>query len=146
MTAKYTKKIASKPKRKTATLSAAVRVYKRLSVMDRRAFLKKLGPEVGALPKKADVVARTLKKVKTYLTPQQVANELGVSKPYILKLIKDGKIAASNFGKRNRITPEDFEKFKKEFTKRMSTVEKSVKKSIEDFGDAYFDDLPESMK
>ena len=46
------------------------------------------------------------------LTPEQVADRLGVSRSTISRRIKDGRLRAVKVGNRNRVPYEEFERFR----------------------------------
>lgn len=54
----------------------------------------------------------TLTAKPLMLTPEQVADELGISRSTVSRKIKDGEIRAVKVGNRNRIPYEEYERFR----------------------------------
>lgn len=59
----------------------------------------------------ADGEAVTLTAKRRMMTPEQVADAMGVSRPTISRKIKAGEIRAVKVGNRNRIPYEEFERY-----------------------------------
>lgn len=59
----------------------------------------------------AEGEAVTLTAKRRMMTPQQVAEAMGVSRPTISRKIKAGEIRAVKVGNRNRIPYEEFERY-----------------------------------
>lgn len=57
-----------------------------------------------------------------FLTPQQMAIELGVSRPTISRRIKNGDIRVIKVGNRNRIPVTEFERFRDSYLNEMAAA------------------------
>ena len=62
----------------------------------------------------ADGESVTLTAKRRMMTPEQVADALGVSRPTISRKIKAGEIRAVKVGNRNRIPYEEFERYRRQ--------------------------------
>jgi excisionase family DNA binding protein len=47
-----------------------------------------------------------------WLSPQQLADSIGISRPAIMRWIKNGRIPTTRYGVNHRITPKDAEQFR----------------------------------
>ncbi|MFT4229491.1 MAG: helix-turn-helix domain-containing protein [Microbacterium sp.] len=56
------------------------------------------------------------------LTPEEVAKQLGVSRPTISRRIKAGDLKAIKVGNRNRIPVAEFERFREEHLDELASV------------------------
>ena len=57
-----------------------------------------------------------------FLTPEQAATKLGVSRPTISRRIKNGDIRAIKVGNRNRIPVTEFERFRSSYLDEMAAA------------------------
>jgi len=88
-----------------------------------------------ALAYAAEGATVTLTSKQRMLTPEQVADAMGVSRSTISRKIKAGEINAVKVGNRNRVPYEEFERF---WDKTMGDMVELVRDDIEAdlFGDA----------
>ncbi len=110
---------------------------------DVRASTQDTGPRPAWLEEVAAYVQRaaaegatvTLTSKQRMLTPEQVADAMGVSRSTISRKIKAGEINAVKVGNRNRVPYEEFERF---WDKTMGDMVELVRDDIEAdlFGDA----------
>lgn len=57
-----------------------------------------------------------------FLTPEQVAKELSISRPTISRRIKSGELKAVKVGNRNRIAVAEFERFREAYLDELATA------------------------
>ena len=110
---------------------------------DVRASTRDTGPRPAWLEEVAAYVQRaaaegatvTLTSKQRMLTPEQVADAMGVSRSTISRKIKAGEINAVKVGNRNRVPYEEFERF---WDRTMGDMVELVRDDIEAdlFGDA----------
>ncbi|TAM66901.1 MAG: helix-turn-helix domain-containing protein [Microbacteriaceae bacterium] len=75
----------------------------------RPAWLDQVAAYVRQAAAEGETVTLTAKRLM--LTPEQVADALGVSRPTISRRIKAGQLRAVKVGNRNRIPYEEFERY-----------------------------------
>lgn len=117
--------------------------YLTINPEDVRASTQDTGPRPAWLEEVAAYVQRaaaegatvTLTSKQRMLTPEQVADAMGVSRSTISRKIKAGEINAVKVGNRNRVPYEEFERF---WNKTMGDMVELVRDDIEAdlFGDA----------
>ena len=86
----------------------------------------------------ADGETVTLTAKRRMMTPEQVADAMGVSRPTISRKIKAGEIRAVKVGNRNRIPYEEFERY---WRKTMGDLVELTRDELRDdlFGDQWAD-------
>lgn len=57
-----------------------------------------------------------------FLTPEQVAKQLGISRPTISRRIKAGELKAVKVGNRNRVPIAEFERFREAYLDELASV------------------------
>lgn len=81
----------------------------RQSAGSRPAWLEQIASYVEQAAAEGETVTLTAKR--RMMTPEQVAEAMGVSRPTISRKIKAGEIRAVKVGNRNRIPYEEFERY-----------------------------------
>ena len=104
----------------------------RSSAGARPAWLEQVAAYV--LQAAADGETVTLTAKRRMMTPEQVADAMGVSRPTISRKIKAGEIRAVKVGNRNRIPYEEFERY---WRKTMGDLVELTRDELRDdlFGD-----------
>ncbi len=99
----------------------------------RPAWLEQVASYVQRAAAEGETVTLTAKR--RMMTPEQVADTMGVSRSTISRKIKAGELRAVKVGNRNRIPYEEFERF---WRKTMGDIMELVRDDIEAdlFGDA----------
>lgn len=99
----------------------------------RPAWLEQVASYVQRAAAEGETVTLTAKR--RMMTPEQVADTMGVSRSTISRKIKAGELRAVKVGNRNRIPYEEFERF---WRKTMGDIVELVRDDIEAdlFGDA----------
>ncbi len=72
--------------------------------------------------------------IATEMTTQKAAEFLGCSRPHLVKLLEDGKIAFTKIGKHRRVRFEDVMKYKKEMKQNQKANIIELMKSDEELG------------
>lgn len=75
----------------------------------RGAWLEQIASHVEQAAAEGEAVTLTAKR--RMMTPEQIAEAMGVSRPTISRKIKAGEIRAVKVGNRNRIPYEEFERY-----------------------------------
>ncbi|WP_434969330.1 helix-turn-helix domain-containing protein [Microbacterium sp. bgisy207] len=104
----------------------------RSSAGARPAWLKQVAAYVQQAAADGETVTLTAKR--RMMTPEQVADAMGVSRPTISRKIKAGEIRAVKVGNRNRIPYEEFERY---WRKTMGDLVELTRDELRDdlFGD-----------
>ena len=106
--------------------------YVRSSAEARPAWLEQVAAYVQQAAADGETVTLTAKR--RMMTPEQVADAMGVSRPTISRKIKAGEIRAVKVGNRNRIPYEEFERY---WRKTMGDLVELTRNELRDdlFGD-----------
>lgn len=72
--------------------------------------------------------------VATEVTTQAAADYIGCSRPHLVKLLEDGKIAFTKVGKHRRIRFEDLVSYKKQMKQQQKKIIIDIMKSDEESG------------
>jgi excisionase family DNA binding protein len=87
-----------------------------------------------ALIEKADTEIITPSHRRDELTTQQAADRLGVSRPYLIKLLDAGKIPCRRIGKHRRVRAEDVARFERAEQERRAAVMRELVAETEALG------------
>ena len=69
-----------------------------------------------------------------WMSPQQMADSIGISRPAIMRWIKQGKIATTRYGVNHRISLDEVERFREWYVR--DTIESNAEDMLADlFGD-----------